>query len=74
MCDCIKQLENKILEMHPEYDQCELMNKFLIPANRFMGEMELRKITPGKRDKVKKVNISFSYCPSCGEKYPPIND
>lgn len=85
MCDCIKTIESKTLEMVKEQKEGEFAkggitpSSFVIVDNKFNprrthSEYEFT-FAPKKKDgtigkpKKQTVNIIHSYCPFCGEKH-----
>ena len=81
MCDCIerieKQLTEKMIEKYPNYEmsvEVEIQNKAIMLPNGKPSYYAVYAETIGKMKRGKQTlkyspNMSFTYCPFCGEKY-----
>lgn len=78
MCDCIKRVEKmlheRLMERHPD---AEITEPVKLENTAYMfgsGTYQcfspvLGRFTEGKRRRKFDVNMSYTYCPFCGEKY-----
>jgi hypothetical protein len=67
MCNCIKEVEQKMKEInYPDAESVSFDNIELF-SGRIYSTISIKR--PGKK-KLERVNIIHSFCPICGEKYP----
>lgn len=81
MCNCIERIEKQLTEkMIAKYPNCEITEEVEIQNKAIMlpeGKLSYYAVyaeTTGKMKKGKQIlkyspNMSFTYCPFCGEKY-----
>ena len=80
-CTCVSEMEEKVLEFYREQgtlinpNKAEFVNKaFLMSGNNGPGiqpflPVQVYSETKTGKEKKTKVNIHFSYCPMCGQKW-----
>ena len=64
MCDCIKNVDEKLAERNTRLTQA------LVFGNRSAPTIMLQTEVIEKKRGAKPVGMFLSYCPFCGEKYP----
>lgn len=82
MCDCIERIEKmlneKMIEQHPGTlitEEVELQSKALmllptgLPSQYQMYSSATGRFVQGKGKRKFDVNMYYTYCPFCGEKY-----
>lgn len=64
MCNCIAELEAKFKDNYPDVTSITTQHEILSGKSYMPVELEIQ----GKK-KPKTVNVIFSHCPMCGERY-----